>query len=301
LVKYTPNANFTGWSKFSFKVTHQGDHQDVNGVFNIVVNSRTNGGGAGGDPYIQPVNGTLYKIPVDSNSYRMFDNLGIAKKGEEVIINAKMDLLYTGDKEIADENRAKWEEYMNNNEKTYVTDAESFIRYLYINIEGQDHCIDLENLTFVEQPENMSLDKAVISRNTLISKKELKDIVIKKDIEEKSKFWGKTFPIYKDVRGDSLKIGFNTKTHGAIVISIMSFTQLQEFRTSIQINSEKPINQSNANGLLVAKTKKGQIKNFTNTSINKKMFFSNGGKVKEDKITLFTSIGMMEHSFRYVQ
>lgn len=301
LVKYTSNANFTGWSKFSFKVTHQGDHQNVNGVFNIVVNSRTNGGGAGGDPYIQPVNGTLYKIPVDSNSYRMFDNLGIAKKGEEVIINAKMDLLYTGDKEMADENRGKWEEYMNNNEKTYVTDAESFIRYLYINIEGQDHCIDLENLTFVEQPENMSLDKAVISRNTVISKKELKDIVIKKDIEEKSKFWGKTFPIYKDVRGDSLKIGFNTKTHGVIVISIMSFTQLQEFRTSIQINSEKPINQSNANGLLVAKTKKGQIKNFTNTSINKKMFFSNGGKVKEDKITLFTSIGMMEHSFRYVQ
>ena len=44
----------------------------------------------------------------------------------------KMDLLYTGDKELADENRAKWEEYMNKNEKTYVTDAESFIRYLFI-------------------------------------------------------------------------------------------------------------------------------------------------------------------------
>ena len=44
-VKYTPNPTFSGWAKFDFKVTHLGDHKDVNSQFNIIVNSTTDGGG----------------------------------------------------------------------------------------------------------------------------------------------------------------------------------------------------------------------------------------------------------------
>ena len=302
LVKYTPTSTFHGWAKFNFTITDSGSPtKSVSGVFNMVVNSNTASAGAGGDPYIQPVNGQLYKIPVDSNNYRMFDNLGVCKKGEEVVINAKMDLLYTGEKALADENRSKWEEYMNNNEKEFVTDAESFIRYLFFNVEGEQQCVDLETLTFVEAPEGMTLDKAVTQRKTVPSTKPLNNLVIQRDEAVRSKFWGKTFPVYKDVRGECLKIAFNTKTHGAVMLTLMSFEQLQEFRTSVQITCEKNITQSNASGLLVAKTKKGQLKNFTNSEVNKKMFFSNGGRVKEDKITLFTNRGIMEHAFTYVQ
>ena len=186
----------------------------------------------GGDPYISPIYGKTYKLPVDENIYRMYDN---NCEHDRFLINVKMK---KPSKEYAAALNRKiasvtpWA----NKHTNFFSENMSFMTHAFIQCGNQGMVYDLEKGCLIDKTDNCNAVIEKIDRN-------------RRTIEE-----------YKNEKRETHRVKFTTKTMGNFYVYFEKYENPQ-IRSGLNVSQRA--DTSNFVGALVrcAKPESMQVDN----------------------------------------
>ena len=183
---------------------------------------------SGGDPYISPIYGVTYKLPVDEKIYRMYDN---NRETDRFLINVRMK---KPDREYAaalNRKMIKATPWATENSILFSENM-SFMTQVYIQCRNQGMVYDLENWKLVDKTDNC-------------------DAIIE-DIDQRRM----TIAEYQDEKRQTRRVKFSTKTMGDFYVYLEKYENPQ-IRSGLNVSQNT--NTRNFVGALIRCSKPESI------------------------------------------